>query len=108
MPKFGRAAHKGSSTHRRNVCCSSRPPFADIDFEQRSFGGSRQAGTSTRNRLGCPAQSCYIQCSGNDSVSASACVQEQRGVGPHQSMGAHQRGNSGGDWGLDGDKDGPR
>lgn len=106
MPQFGRA-HSGSSTHRRNVCCSSRRPFADIDFEQRSFGGSTQAGTSTRNRLGCPAQSCYIQCSGTDSMCTSACVQEQRGVGPPRSR-VHQRGNSGGDWGLDGDKEGPR
>ena len=72
-------------THRRNVGCSPRRPLADIDFEQTSFGGSRQAGTSTRNRLGCLAQSCYIQCSGNDSMCKFACVQEQRGVGPPQS-----------------------
>ena len=150
--------HAKAAAHTDGMCAVrfvGHLPISSLSSDR--FAGSRQPGTDTGYRLGRPAQRCYIKCSlgrpaqwcymkcsGNDSVSAFACVQEQQGVGPPQSMvhsGAQwrelgpgwrqigatptdlslriqgvgatsvngtQRGNSGGDWGLDGDKEGPR
>ena len=101
--------HAKAAAHTDGMCAVrfvGHLPISSLSSDR--FAGSRQPGTDTGYRLGRPAQRCYIKCSlgrpaqwcymkcsGNDSVSAFACVQEQQGVGPPQSMvhsGAQWRG----------------
>ena len=101
--------HAKAAAHTDGMCAVrfvGHLPISSLSSDR--FAGSRQPGTDTGYRLGRPAQRCYIKCSlgrpaqwcymkcsGNDSVSAFACVQEQQGVGPPQSM-VHSGGTAAG------------